>query len=681
MADPYSQLPGTMVVDGPQQDPWEQAFQQYRQALVDLDGDGVPDAVVPVSEETAPRGRLASQRPNQQLAPDWRGRLAAGGASLADPFGIPSAVTGIVSPETRDDWRATQSAFPGMAIAGQTISAGGVAGGLMRTGSRALNALIGGGLSAGSDVADQAGGLDAMGRGTAAKALLGGVPALPMRAAIPTAGVGGSLMIPSEANAQPAGVEQRLRGMSPQELAAYQRMIGVNPDGRIGPATLTAATRYETEQSARASQAAETDRIRAQGDADARRESARIEAEARAKLEVERGQSDIRANEAQRPFLQRNPEYSTYAPYAAGALAAAIPAVGALLTRRAATTPQRQMARSVDDAVSQFNRAPTPLSARTLAGAASAEIPGAASPGIANRLMDYGSLGVGAAMPSAAVVAPYFIDYMQPSGSPAREAASQEFTLDKLRERMTGPFAMGLALAGGGRFLGDKAGAAYINPAPRGANMATANAVRGIVDRSGGDDTALTNNLLASLRGGQGTATEAQRLRGINNAQPPNVRFDDMTIPAPPQPRALPPPDPADAAGLPPLGGQGGQPLPSPSGQPTSPPNPAPIPRPDRKTRSALNPSQKLEAQQRFLEGSSIDDLAQQYGVSKATMASIKKNADELVNQSGGDRQRAIERLLDYIKVRNVSYAAAPAVAAGPVNRLLGMYQGEEQSY
>jgi hypothetical protein len=76
MADPYSQLPGTMVVDGPQQDPWEQAFQQYRQALVDLDGDGVPDAVVPVGD----------QRPQQAFDPDGRPRVPASGGQNAYPF-------------------------------------------------------------------------------------------------------------------------------------------------------------------------------------------------------------------------------------------------------------------------------------------------------------------------------------------------------------------------------------------------------------------------------------------------------------------------------------------------------------------------------------------------------------------------------------------------------------------
>lgn len=641
MANPYPQLPGTMVVDQPA-DPWDAAFAQYRQALVDLDGDGVPDAVV-----SAPQ-------------PDNRARqmIARRAMSGREPTLTPQDMDRldrrrVVSEENNQAVERGVGSF----LLGQPIRAG------LAIRDAYNDPSI-------RNVADA-------GLQTAVAA----APFMPLRYAMPAIGTQIAADSVSTANAQPAGVEARLRGMSQQELMAYQRMIGVNPDGRIGPATLSAASRYEADQQARSSQAAESDRIRAQGDADARREAARIEAESRARLAEERGRSELSAEEAQRPFLQRNPGYSAYAPYVAGAAAAALPAVGALLSRRSATMPQRQAAQAVDASVAQFNRSPTPMTARTVSEAASAPLPATQPNNLLANVMDYGSLGVGASLPSAAVVAPYFIDYMQPSGTPTREAASQEFTLDKLRERMTGPFALGLAMAGGGRFLGEKAGAAFMNPAPRGANAAQANAIRGMVERSGGDDAALTNNLLASLRGGQGTATEAQRLRGISNAQPPNVRFDDMTIPAPPQHRALPPPDPSDAAGLPPPGGQGGQPLPAPGGRPTPQPDQQPPPAPVRRTRSSLNDSQKLEAQQRFLEGASVDDLAQQYGVSKASMASIKRNADELVKQSGGDRQRALERLLDYIKVRSVSYAAAPAVAAGPINNLLANYTGQQPTY
>ncbi len=51
MAD--QQLPGTMIVDGPQ-DPWEAALAKYQQALVDLDGDGIPDGVMTPNGQVQP---------------------------------------------------------------------------------------------------------------------------------------------------------------------------------------------------------------------------------------------------------------------------------------------------------------------------------------------------------------------------------------------------------------------------------------------------------------------------------------------------------------------------------------------------------------------------------------------------------------------------------------------------
>jgi hypothetical protein len=68
MANPF-QTPGTMVVP---QDPWESALSQYQQALVDLDGDGRPDAVVNVP---------AQQLPPQAYDSDGRPRVPASGAA------------------------------------------------------------------------------------------------------------------------------------------------------------------------------------------------------------------------------------------------------------------------------------------------------------------------------------------------------------------------------------------------------------------------------------------------------------------------------------------------------------------------------------------------------------------------------------------------------------------------
>ena len=75
MAD--QQLPGTMIVDDPQS-PWEAAFGAYRQALVDLNGDGKPDIVIPT---TPPSG---DQRPPSAFDPDGKPRVPASGG--ANPY-------------------------------------------------------------------------------------------------------------------------------------------------------------------------------------------------------------------------------------------------------------------------------------------------------------------------------------------------------------------------------------------------------------------------------------------------------------------------------------------------------------------------------------------------------------------------------------------------------------------
>lgn len=72
MAEPA--LPGTMIA--PQSDPWDAAFAQYRQALVDLNGDGVPDAVI----------QTGDTRPPQAFDPDGRPRVPASGGANPYPF-------------------------------------------------------------------------------------------------------------------------------------------------------------------------------------------------------------------------------------------------------------------------------------------------------------------------------------------------------------------------------------------------------------------------------------------------------------------------------------------------------------------------------------------------------------------------------------------------------------------
>lgn len=62
MADMTPQLPGTQIV----QDPWEAAFGQYQQALVDLNGDGIPDGVMSPGGQVQPLNNRMRQSISRQ---------------------------------------------------------------------------------------------------------------------------------------------------------------------------------------------------------------------------------------------------------------------------------------------------------------------------------------------------------------------------------------------------------------------------------------------------------------------------------------------------------------------------------------------------------------------------------------------------------------------------------------
>ncbi|TXH51741.1 MAG: peptidoglycan-binding protein [Desulfurellales bacterium] len=412
----------------------------------------------------------------------------AAGASAPDVFGIPSALLGIVSPEMRDDWRSVQQQ-EGMGPQMVGAAAGGVAAlprilGAIGGGALRSAGVLGGG-AASADVLDEyAGGVDdAVGKGTLAKMLLGSAAVTPLRYAAPMAAGGGTILgMESEAAAQGVdrnAVAARMRAMRPDQVRAFQAANGLRVDGQAGPETVGKAIEMEMAKAARNSVEAEQGRIRAQGEADAAREAARIKAEAEARgIEAEKA-SELKGKEARRPFVERNPEYSTYAPWLAGAAAAAIPVVSSLLTRRAATAPARQAAGAVDDAMAAYKAAPSPIGARTAATAAddyaTAAAARPASPTALDRGLDAATVGTAAMLPTAAVMMPNVIDYAQQSpDSPAYKQAAEQFTVDKMLERLWGPTSMGMILAGSGRLAGDKTAAAMINPAPKGANLAEA---------------------------------------------------------------------------------------------------------------------------------------------------------------------------------------------------------------
>lgn len=99
-------------------------------------------------------------------------RLRAMGASAVDPFGLPSAAVGLLSPEARDHWRSTYEADPQGQLLGVAAGAGPMMG-LPSAASRLWGMLLGGATGAGSDVIDHATGNGRMDRNTAINAAIG----------------------------------------------------------------------------------------------------------------------------------------------------------------------------------------------------------------------------------------------------------------------------------------------------------------------------------------------------------------------------------------------------------------------------------------------------------------------------------------------------------------------------
>ena len=178
MAD--QQLPGTMIVDGPQ-DPWEAALAKYQQALVDLDGDGIPDGVMTPDGQVQPlnNGIVAtaqSVRPSDRARmrqagntsvqdPAGEGRLGerwneaatrripAAAMGAVDPMGIPSFGVGMVSPAAGQWMRDIQSADPDAAMVGGLATPIAAKGAGAIVNAARMNPMLTGGTLAGATVA------------------------------------------------------------------------------------------------------------------------------------------------------------------------------------------------------------------------------------------------------------------------------------------------------------------------------------------------------------------------------------------------------------------------------------------------------------------------------------------------------------------------------------------------
>lgn len=100
-------------------------------------------------------------------------RLKALGLSAVDPFGLPSAGLGLLSPEMRDRWRAGYENNPQGAIIGSLVGGYGAAKALPQAQTLMGALLQGGALGAGSDLIDTARGNGTLDKDTALKAAYG----------------------------------------------------------------------------------------------------------------------------------------------------------------------------------------------------------------------------------------------------------------------------------------------------------------------------------------------------------------------------------------------------------------------------------------------------------------------------------------------------------------------------
>lgn len=197
----------------------------------------------------------------------------------------------------------------------------------------------------------------------------------------------------------------------------------------------------------------------------------------------------------QRPFHERYPDYSAYALPVALAGSAILPAAGQAMVRGFETSPVRNAARALDSAVARANQSRSGAYAGVGTGEAALDNAtalkaleayeaavqpanrsfGSKAAGVAG---DIAATGTGAALPSLSVQLPYLVDYSQPEGSRAKAEASKQFTPEKLLERMLGPGAAGVGVAGLSRSFGNQASKLAINPGPTKDNLYRAQALK-----------------------------------------------------------------------------------------------------------------------------------------------------------------------------------------------------------
>jgi len=501
-------------------------------------------------------------------------------SGLTDPGNIPSAIYGAVSPEGRDAWREKTASHPA-GIMGQTLSGAAALGPAM--GGALAAAGTGAGFLAGSDVLDETvGGVHgAVDADTGYKAMLGAAgpmagPMAKMAGAAPrttATGVGAATWLSSDAQGDDmsAGMAQRRKEIrdtiaSEQEklrsqisnlkrgvvdkntrdtalIRKLQKELGLTVDGKNGANTRgMIETRNKTIQSQISDIENRLREISAP-----EYENSRISAAERGAFER---QLAAKRDEAQLPFIERNPDYPYYAMPIAAATAGLAPQVTARMLRNYELAPAKAASRAVDAAAKRADsaRASGQLNSTdtAAAGRAARDFDRVAASGDrkAGRFTEAGAMVApvvtGASAMTAANTLPSVIDYStQAPGTTAYEAAQETFTPEKFVERWLGPGALGATIAGGSAMIG-KAVNMGRTATPRGDNLARAQAYGGMSGKGAVDDAAAVNAVIAEqLRGTNAAAVqgskqvrdmskqvEAERLRGTRD-QLENMRMLD----------------------------------------------------------------------------------------------------------------------------------------------------------
>lgn len=209
-----------------------------------------------VAQTLGPQPGERRNRTRDELGADMLQGAGSLAASAADPLGIPSAVTGLFSPELRDSWREYQAAAgPEVQIAGSLLTGFPAAAGMMRVGNAlaGTRGMIAGGAATGaSPTIDYAGdpqgfsGVNAMIGPLAGAALPAGMAAASpvmnaMRSNPLAASAGGAAALTAGSavaqQANPPGqldpFTQNLHANNPALAAAYQRMLQARQNAAV----------------------------------------------------------------------------------------------------------------------------------------------------------------------------------------------------------------------------------------------------------------------------------------------------------------------------------------------------------------------------------------------------------------------------------------------------------------